>query len=127
MSISMVVQNFSPIRCFLHNKGPPKVRREKKKKKVDNPLRGSRQQTGCPNKCKMVCSDWLISGAARASATAPQDQAIRKQLFYSATNHIRLYKALQMFLLKLPKSSQSEGNDFFCQQPCFPYKWISEV
>ncbi len=65
MSISMVVQNFSPIRCFLHNKRPPKVRRKKKtnkKKKVGNPLRDP-QQTGCPNK---VCtinrgrSDWFL-------------------------------------------------------------------
>ncbi len=42
MSISMVVQNFSPIRCFLHNKQPPKVRRKikekKKKKKVGKPI-----------------------------------------------------------------------------------------
>ena len=41
----MVVQNFSPIRCFPHNKRPPKVRgrtkkknRPKKKKEVGKPI-----------------------------------------------------------------------------------------
>ena len=31
MSISMVLKTFSPIRCFLHYKWPPAVRRKKKK------------------------------------------------------------------------------------------------
>ncbi len=41
---------FQPIRCFLHNKQPPKVRRKKKKKKKSQQThRGSRRGTGCPN------------------------------------------------------------------------------
>ncbi len=50
MSISMVLQNFSPIRYFLHNKGPqnmPKVRRTKKKKKRQKKSRQNHR--GCPN------------------------------------------------------------------------------
>ncbi len=42
------VQNFSPIRCFLHNKRPPKVRREKKKKKSRQPLKGIPSADGMP-------------------------------------------------------------------------------
>ncbi len=52
MSISMVVQTFSPIRCFPHNKWPRKVRRKKKKeqnKKSRQAHRRSRRGTDAPN------------------------------------------------------------------------------
>ncbi len=62
MSTSMVVQNFSPIRCFLHNKWAQnmaveekkqkqqkkKNKKIKKKKKVGKPI-GDPVGTGCPN------------------------------------------------------------------------------
>ncbi len=53
MSISMVVQNFSPILCFLQNKWAQNMAAEetaegKKKKKVGKPI-GDPVGTGCPN------------------------------------------------------------------------------
>ncbi len=40
----MVLQNMSPIRCFLHNKWPPKVWR--KKKKAEEKKKKKSQQAG---------------------------------------------------------------------------------
>ncbi len=49
----MVLQNFSPIRCFLHNKWAQNMAAEEKKKKkikkkVGKPI-GDPVGTGCPN------------------------------------------------------------------------------
>ncbi len=61
MSISMVLQNFSPIRGFLHNKWAQnmaaeekktKQNKKKKKKKVGKPI-GDPVGTGCPNEKQM--------------------------------------------------------------------------
>ncbi len=39
----MVLQNFSPIRCFVHNKWPPNMPAEEKKQKKEQKKKKSRQ------------------------------------------------------------------------------------
>ncbi len=57
----MVLQNFSPIRCFLHNKWAQNMaaeekkqnKKKRKKKKVGKPI-GDPVGTGCPNNAALL-------------------------------------------------------------------------